>query len=94
MAARVLLVVGVAGDQDPGHRPITGQALTGQEAVQVHGDRELGPDPTRVGEPPSFQGAEGQLGKGSSIWPASGSNRPSTATIPAKVGASQSPRRA
>ena len=30
----------------------------------------------------------------SRVWPASGSNNPSTATIPSKVGASQSPRRA
>ena len=73
MVARVLLVVGVPGDQHPGQRPITGQPPTrlriqrthraglttngmaaAQEAVQVHGDRELRADPAGLGEPPTL----------------------------------------
>ena len=35
-----------------------------QEAVQVDGDQQLGPDPTRLGQPAGFQVAAGQLGQG------------------------------
>ena len=71
---------GVAGDQDPGDRPVAGQPPTrlrrqrphppsitpqpsraAQEAVQVHRHQQLRPHPTRLGEPPAFQVAAGQL---------------------------------
>ena len=67
-AGVVVVVGGVAGDQDPGDGTITGQpparlgtqrpcpasitaqgARPVQQAVQVHGDQQLGPDPTRSG---------------------------------------------
>jgi hypothetical protein len=73
----------VAGDQHPGHRPVTGQPPTrrgiqrpspahlpadaggaAQQAVQVHDHPQLRPDPTRLGQPPAFQGPAGQLGQG------------------------------
>jgi len=82
----VVVVGGVAGDQHPGHRAITGQPLArllvqrppptdlatnsvvaAEEAVQVHGDSQLGPDPTGLGEPAPFQGVAGQLGQGVSV---------------------------
>ena len=78
-----VLAGGVAADQDPGHRPVTGQAparLGGQrphpaslsthrpgladQAVQIDGDQQLGPDPTGLGQPAPFQLAAGQLSQG------------------------------
>ena len=69
----VAMAARLAGDQHPGHRPITGQPPTrlriqwthraglttngmaaAQEAVQVHGDRELRADPAGLGEPPTL----------------------------------------
>jgi hypothetical protein len=35
-----------------------------EEAVQVHGHRQLGPDPTGLGELAALQGSAGQLGQG------------------------------
>src|SRR5215207_2749731 len=80
------MVAGLAGDQDPGHGPSTGQPPAGlwvqrpgpaglathragvaQEAVQVHGHRQLGPDPTGLGQPTGLQVAAGQLGQGISL---------------------------
>jgi hypothetical protein len=55
-----------------------------EEAVQVHGHGQLGPHPTRLGQPSGLQ---------LRVWPASGSSNPSTATMPSKVEASHSPRR-
>ena len=68
-----VVVGGVAGDQDPGDRTVTGQPPTrlrwqrphptsitpqarvaAQQAVQVHGDQQLGPHPTRLGQPTTF----------------------------------------
>jgi len=79
----VLVVVGgVAGDQDPGHRPVTAQPPTrlgiqgsglgvaahragaALQAVQVHQHRQLGPDPTSLGEAAALQLTAGQLGQG------------------------------
>ena len=38
--------------------------VVAEEAVQVHGDRQLGPNPTRLGQPAAFQVAAGQLDTG------------------------------
>ncbi|HEX2156904.1 MAG TPA: hypothetical protein VHS79_07985, partial [Actinomycetes bacterium] len=35
-----------------------------EQAVQVHGDRQLGPDPTGLGQPSAFQGPASQFGQG------------------------------
>jgi hypothetical protein len=66
VAAGVLALV--AGDQDPGDGPVTGQASGSRgrcrcrrpggaalEAVQVHRDRQLGPDPTGLGQLAALQ---------------------------------------
>jgi hypothetical protein len=37
--------------------------VAAQEAVQIHRHRQLGPDPTGVGQPPPRQGPAGQLGQ-------------------------------
>jgi len=39
----------------------TNGVVAAQEAVQIHRHRQLGPDPTGVGEPPPRQGPAGQL---------------------------------
>jgi hypothetical protein len=88
-----------------------------EEAVQVHGDQQLGAHPTRLGEPAALELAAGQLGEGIGaalatpersswalagrasgsraawrVWPASGSSSPLTATMPAQVADSHTPR--
>ena len=82
----VAMAARLAGDQHPGHRPITGQppaclriqrahpanlaangVVSAQEAVQVHGHRQLRPDPTALGEPSPLQRPAGQLGQGVSV---------------------------
>jgi hypothetical protein len=48
------------GRQRPGPANLTPQgACAAEQAVQVHGDRQLGPDPTGLGQPPAFQGPAG-----------------------------------
>ena len=78
VVAGVVQVGGVAGDQDPGDRTVTGQPPTrlgvqreavadlaaqaagvAEEAVQVHGDQQLGPDPTRLGQLAALPGCGG-----------------------------------
>ena len=72
-AAGAVMVGGVAGDQDPADGPVAGQpptrlgvqgAAVADEAARVHRARQLGPDPTGLGEVAGFQGAAGQFGEG------------------------------
>jgi hypothetical protein len=73
------------------------------QAVQLHGHRQLGADPPARGSRPPLEAAAGQLGQGISValataasrlWPASASTSPSTATDHAVPGQSQpQPRR-
>ena len=106
-------VSGSSGQGPPASPPRP--AGVAEEAVQVDGDQQLGPDPTGVGELAGFQVAAGQFGEGvgptlataagvvgvvgrangsraaSSVWPASGSSRPLTATMPSQVDDSHTP---
>jgi hypothetical protein len=43
---------------------VAAQAGAALQAVQVHGDGQLGPHPTSLGEPPALQLTAGQLGEG------------------------------
>jgi DNA-binding transcriptional MocR family regulator len=47
----------------PPHLP-TQTTRAAQQAVQIHGDEQLGPHPTRLGQPPTLQAATGQLRQG------------------------------
>ena len=53
------------------------QASPALEAVQIDQHRQLGPDPTGPGQPPTLQGPPGQLGQG--ISPPLPPLRPSSA---------------
>ena len=52
------------GVQRPGPTGLPTQPIGAEEAVQVHGDQQLGPDPTALGQPAGLEGAAGQLGQG------------------------------
>ena len=54
-----------SGSSGPGPADLPTQPhRAAEEAVQVHGDRQLGADPTGLGEPAALQAAAGQLGQG------------------------------
>jgi hypothetical protein len=57
---------GVGGKVVVGARALPGIRAVGvaEEAVQIHGDQQLGPDPTRLGQPPALKGAATQFGQG------------------------------